>query len=306
MIQRPRLSWFRMLFVWHGSVLPAVLPQLLIVLVVSMIAAWSHGRFFGHQVPLNVAPFTLIGVALALFLGFRNNASYERFWEGRKLWGALLNETRSLTRQAFSLCGLCEGDTRLEEWTSLLAAYIHCLRHQLRGSDPTSDLKHLLPQQQVAEVLKAKYRPAMILLLLGKWISERKKEGQVGEMTATALDQTLSNLTEVLGGCERLASTPIPYPYSVMIHRTVYLYCFLLPFGLVSSIGEMTPLMSVFIAYTFIVFEQVAQEMSEPFGTQPNDLPLTTICGMIQETIFEMRGAEITQTSGLPQTYIVR
>ena len=165
---------------------------------------------------------------------------------------------------------------------------------------------NILPQQQIAEVLNAKYRPAMILLLLGKWIPERKKEGQIGEITATALDQALSNLTEVLGGCERLASTPIPYPYSVMIHRTVYLYCFLLPFGLVSSIGEMTPLISVFIAYTFIVFEQVAQEMSEPFGTQPNDLPLTTICGMIQETIFEMRGAEITQTSGLPQTSIVQ
>jgi predicted membrane chloride channel (bestrophin family) len=94
MIQRPKLNWFRMLFVWHGSVLRTILPQLFLVLLISSLAAWTKGHILGHVVPLNVAPFTLIGVALALFLGFRNSASYDRFWEGRKIWGALLNVTR--------------------------------------------------------------------------------------------------------------------------------------------------------------------------------------------------------------------
>ncbi len=92
-----------MLFVWHGSVLPALVPRLLLLLVFSVLVAYFHGTVLDFKVPLNPAPLTLFGFVLALFLGFRNNASYDRFWEGRKLWGALLNTSRSLARQVMTL-----------------------------------------------------------------------------------------------------------------------------------------------------------------------------------------------------------
>src|SRR4051812_22184384 len=103
MIIRDKQNWFKLLFVWKESVLPEILPRLLVLLILSVVVVYYHGEFFRYKIPLNAAPFTLIGIALAIFLGFYNNASYDRFWEGRKLWGALLNDTRSLFRQASTL-----------------------------------------------------------------------------------------------------------------------------------------------------------------------------------------------------------
>ncbi len=111
MIVRSKTNWWTLLFVWRGSMMKQMLPQLLIVAVLSVVAVWTEGYIFSRKVPLNATPFTLVGVALALFLGFRNSSSYDRWWEGRKLWGALVNTMRSLTRQALTMTG-DPGDTR--------------------------------------------------------------------------------------------------------------------------------------------------------------------------------------------------
>ena len=116
---------------------------------------------------------------------------------------------------------------------------------------------------------------------------------------------TLNGLSEVLGACERLTSTPLPYPYPVMIHRTLYFYCFLLPFGLVSTLGYMTPLFSVLVAYTFIVFEALAEQIEEPFGTAPNDLPLEHICSHIERSLLDMAGKPLPYTVPTPNEYIL-
>ena len=143
----------------------------------------------------------------------------------------------------------------------------------------------------------------MILLLLGRWVRARQDEGACGEIGAAALDSKLSGLADVLGGCERLAGTPLPFPYVIMIHRTVYLYCILLPFGLYRDIGPMTPVISVLIAYTFLAFEALARELEEPFGTDPNDLPLDAMSSMIEETLFEMAGVEASGNARETQGY---
>ena len=119
MIIRPKLNWLRMLFVWQGSVLPETLPRLAALLVLSLFVVLFRGYLFHYKIPLNPAPYTLIGIALAIFLGFRNNASYERFWEGRKLWGALLIDTRSLTRQVLSLTGYAEDSPQAAQFVNL-------------------------------------------------------------------------------------------------------------------------------------------------------------------------------------------
>jgi putative membrane protein len=140
---------------------------------------------------------------------------------------------------------------------------------------------------------------------LGKWVSERQAEGRYGEITAAAFDRNLGELSDVLGGCERLAGTPLPYPYSVMIHRTLYIYCFLLPFGLVGTLGMMTPVMSVLIAYSFMALEELAEEIAEPFGTSPNDLPLDTMSRVIEDTLMEMIGKRVPQTLVEPKYFVL-
>src|SRR3954452_23018820 len=133
MIIRDKQNWFKLLFVWKGSVLPEILPRLVVLLILSIIVVYLHGEFFHYKIPLNAAPFTLIGIALAIFLGFYNNASYDRFWEGRKLWGALLNDTRSLCHQALTMSKDKENGQEQRNFIHGLIAFTHALKHQLRS-----------------------------------------------------------------------------------------------------------------------------------------------------------------------------
>jgi len=303
MIIRKKEHWFRMLFVWHGSVLPALLPRLGLLLMLSLLVTYFHGTILSFKVPLNPAPLTLFGFVLALFLGFRNNASYDRFWEGRKLWGALLNTARALTRQALTLKNF-NNQVSVHHFVQLLSAFVFALKHQLRGTDAYEDLQVRLNEDELKIVAASKYKPAVIMRLLAEWVQKAKEEGGMDSIQQARFDENFDKLSDILGGCERIISTPIPYSYRVLLHRTVYIYCFLLPFGLVDSLGWFTPLIVVFVAYTFVAFEAIADEIEEPFGTDANDLALNSMCIMIDETIHEMAGEHIAASQKITQNII--
>lgn len=286
MIVRPRPHWLRMLFVWRGSVLSDIAPQLLWTTAFAVLVTVLHGRLFQWKVPLNFVPFSLIGLTLAIFLGFRNSTSYSRYWEARTLWGTLLNETRTLVRQALTLT---DAPSEATTPAMRLIAFVHALRHQLRGTDPSANLARLLPEEDCARLRAARFKPAM-LLMVGEWLRDQRQQGRLDPPLAQAMEHPLGRLTEALGGCERIAGTPIPFTYSVIIHRTIYLYCVLLPFGLVDAIGAMTPVVVAFIAYTFFALEALGAEIEEPFGTQPNDLALDAMSHTIESTLREMLG----------------
>ena len=282
-----------------------ILPRLVLILFISVVAVVWRGQVFDIKVQLNPTPFTLIGVALAIFLGFRNSTSYERFWEARKLWGSLLNDSRSLARQARSLTSLEPGDPRVVGFVRGLMATAHALRHQLRGTDGAGDIRRLLGAPEAARVIGSRYRPIALLDLLGQWVRERKKEGVLDPISAAAIDQNLSNLSTIIGGCERIAGTPLPVSYAVMIHRTVYIYCILLPFGLVDNIRWMTPVMSLFVAYSYMALEALAAELEDPFGTGANDLALNAMSRSIESSLREIIGEEPLEDLPIPDSFIV-
>ncbi|MGH1516653.1 bestrophin family protein [Chryseobacterium sp. JK1] len=304
MIIRKKENWFKMLFVWHGSVLPRLLPRLFLLFILSLGVVYLRGMIFSFKVPLNPAPLTLFGFVLALFLGFRNSASYDRFWEGRKLWGALLNTARSLTRQVLTLKSTKETSLSSSDFINLLGAFIFALKHQLRGTDSYEDLQQRLNEDQMKVVAAAKYKPAVIMRLLGEWVQKAREEGIIDSIQQSRFDENFDKLSDIVGGCERIVSTPIPYSYRVLLHRTVYIYCFLLPFGLVDSLRWFTPLIVVFVAYTFVAFEAIADEIEEPFGTEANDLALNSMSVMIDETIHEMAGETISHAQKQVQNII--
>ncbi|MCF3110652.1 hypothetical protein LL912_17850 [Niabella sp. CC-SYL272] len=304
MIIRKKEHWFRMLFVWRGSVLPKVLPRLLALFLLSFVIVYLHGHILSYKVPLNPAPLTLFGFVLALFLGFRNNASYERFWEGRKLWGAQLNITRSLVRQALTLVNTKIADASVITFVALLTACTYALKHQLRGTDPTEDLRKRLSEKQFKLVEQEQYKPIVITRLLGEWVQKAKLENNIDSIQQARFDANIDKIADVIGGCERIASTPIPYSYRVLLHRTVYIYCFLLPFGLVDSLRWFTPFIVVFIAYTFVAFEAIADEIEEPFGTDTNDLALSNMCEMIETTLLELAGRHTAATAKKQDIFI--
>jgi putative membrane protein len=300
MIIRKNDNWFRMLFVWEGSVLPKVLPRLIMLLALSVSIVFFKGTLFHYKIPLNPAPFTLFGIALALFLGFRNNASYDRFWEARKLWGALLNDTRSLARQALTLSGYLAESKETATFINYLIAFTYALKHQLRHTDATADMQKRLSPELADKLSPAIYKPIMLMKQMGLWVQRAKEQGKIDSIIQTAFDDNFSKLSDIVGGCERIASTPIPYTYRVLLHRTVYVYCFLLPFGFVDSLGWFTPLIVTFIAYTFVALEAIADEIEEPFGVEANDLALNAMCVMIETTLLEMAEKPLPDHSARP------
>lgn len=297
MIIRERKNWWRMLFIWQGSVLPKIMPRLIILGLFSVLTYVFHGYLFSYKVTLNPTAFTLIGVALAIFLGFCNTASYDRFWEGRKLWGALVNDTRSFVRQVLAYVKNHPDDnidTRVP--VQLTIAFSYALNHQLRGSDAMPELRRLLTPEQAKKLEQVKFKPVLLLRYLAEWIHEAEQKGKIDSITKMGMDQNLDKLSEIVGGCERIANTPIPFPYHVLLHRTVYIYCFLLPFGLVDTIGWMTPVMVTFIGYTFMALDAIVDEIADPFGTEPNDLALNNLCSTVEYSLLEMAGLPVPES----------
>jgi putative membrane protein len=128
------------------------------------------------------------------------------------------------------------------------------------------------------------------MLYLGEWVQRHAQAGSIDPMAVIAFDRNLNGLSDVIGGCERIVSTPLPFAYSVMIHRTVYFFCASLPFGLVDSIGIFTPVFAVFVAYTFMAHEAIASQIEEPFGTDDNDLAVNMMSAMIEDALHDLRG----------------
>jgi putative membrane protein len=287
MIIRPRPHWLAILFARRGSVLPSILPQLGLVTALAVAITASHGVVFGWKTPLTPMPFTLVGIALAIFLGFRNSASYDRYWEARKFWGQGLNECRTLTRQALSLM---DGQVDVRPFVYGQIAFIHALRGYLRRVPVERELAALLPAELLARMREAHYPPTLILVWLGQWLHEQRRAGHLQPVLAAKMEDALSGLNQVQGGCERIVSSPIPFAYTVILYRTVGVYCLLLPFGLVDTLGWMTPLVTAFVSYTFFAQETLLSEIEEPFGNAENDLPLDALSITIERTLREMLG----------------
>lgn len=285
MIVRPNQHWFLSLFNWRGSVLPNILSRLALNLLVSVSAVILLPYYDSLGVHLTTAPFSLVGIAIAIFLGFRTNTSYARFNEARCLWGMLLITTRSISRQVQSILN-DKADSLLA--AQFLMAFSWSLKHQLRGTNAQTHLERLLPEPYLSEVLSSPLRTNRILLLLGEWLGQKYRAGQLSDIVWADIDKNLNEMAHIQGACERIANTPIPYAYGLILRRTVYLFCTILPFALVDDLRYLTPLISVFISYTFLSLEYVAEEIEEPFGTAPNDLALDAICTTIEINQLEM------------------
>lgn len=292
MIVRPKRNWFSMLFVWNGSVLQTIIPQLVFLAFVSGFAVLTQGRILGEKIPLNTAPFTLFGVALTIFLAFRNTASYERYKEARLIWGNVLIASRSLTSQILSYIPENESVDRIQLVRNLIA-FVYALKHQLRKTDPSRDLVRLLGRDAAERLQLRHYRPIALLNDIRSDIGRLRFAGVVSDAGLWVFDTQINELEKTVGGCERIASTPIPFAYGVLLHRTVYAYCVMLPFGLVDSTELFTPIISVFVAYTLIALEAIADEVSEPFSTAPNALALDAIACNIERSLLELCGSEI-------------
>jgi putative membrane protein len=287
MIVRDRPSALGLFLTVRGSVLPSIWKSLAVTTLLAVAVTLTHGVVDGTKFSLTALPFTLMGLPLAIFLGFRNNAAYDRYWEGRKQWGELVLRSRSLARQCLALVDAAlpfdaaANDVRTRMLRRTIA-HAHALRHRLRGGDPAADVAPWLARAEWERVRALPNLPHALLLEMGADLALCLRERRLDACLAPALDASLTAMAGVDAACERIRGTPLPFSYTLLLHRTAYLYCFLLPFGLVDTIGYATPLVTCVVAYTFFGLDALGDEIEEPFGTLDNDLPLDAICRTIE------------------------
>ena len=292
MIVKQNPSAIKLFFTLRGSILPKVYPQILLIgLISALITNIQHG-FPSSFSSYSVAPFTLLGIALSLFLGFRNNASYQRWWEARGLWGQLVYDARSLCRQALSYIDEDNpiGRDTQRRLIHLSIAFTHAVRHRLRNTSPWEDIERFVDPKYHSKMRQAKNLPDYLMRLMGKELGYCRQQHLLSEQMVQNMDERLNSMTVVLAACERIHNTPLPFAYTLLVHRTTYLYCFMLPFGLVSSLGWVTPLICSVIAYTFFGLDALSEELELPFGLADNQLPLTALSRTIEINLLEALG----------------
>ncbi len=272
MIIRPRPSGLVLLYAMRGSVLPIIAPRLAVVFAIAVAVVLLHHHEPQYFVAVNPAPFTLLGLGLSIFIGFRNNACYDRWWEGRRQWGALIAESRSLLRNLVTL--LPEDEALCRRAAGRVPAFAGALRDQLRGEPgPTR-----------------RNRAGAILQDQAQELATLRRKGDVSDIIFTMFAARLDAMTNVQTACERLRTTPMPFAYALMLHRSVWLFCILLPFGIVDTLGLATPLLTLVLAYAFLGLDALGEELEEPFVTSLNGLPLDALVRVIEIATAEALG----------------
>ncbi|SFG21899.1 bestrophin family protein [Neptunomonas qingdaonensis] len=292
MIVRNKPNAFQLFFILRGSVVPLIFPQILFVTLLGAgVAATQY--FYPSIFPsFTLAPFALLGVALSLFLGFRNNACYDRWWEARKQWGQLIVDSRSLSRQVVSYFDVqSEGGAEAQKrMIYLTIAFNHALRHQLRRSDPWTDIEKYLEPDDIDKLRQSKNLPDALLRLMGQKLGTCRHKILLSDYLIQSIDNHITSMAGVQAACERIQNTPLPFAYMLLVQRTVYLYCFILPFGIVASLGLLTPLFCAIVAYTFFGLDALSEGLEEPFGLSANDLALTAMARSVEINLLEILG----------------
>lgn len=275
----------------RGSVIPRIKGRIAGVVGLSFLAVALQDAHWIDAAPVAALPFSLIGIALSIFAGFRNSACYDRWWEGRKVWGQGIVDVRSLTRQA--LVYGAHGDTAQARPIALRTiAFLYALRDGLRGDPLGEEALAYLPEPEWQRLRGARNPANLILRAISADIAIWLAQGRIEAQIAALMEQQVVNLSGVLAACERLKGTPIPFTYSLLLHRTVYLFCVLLPFGLVPVAGAWTPLAVAIVSYTFFGLDALGDELEAPFGRGMNGLPLDAMARTAEIGIREMLGEE--------------
>ena len=226
---------------------------------------------------------SLIGSALALLLVFRTNSSYDRFWEGRKQWGGIVNESRNFARQCEAWCGADRALT--DSAIRWVIAFAFATMHRLRGSNQVGLASDGLPIDEIRTMQDSGHLPLAIARKLTALLRDARQRGVIDPLQLQSLDQNLQLLIDYCGACERIRATPAPYGYVVHLRRALIIYCLTLPLALVERFGWTTIPVTLVISYILFGIEEIGVEIENPFELTINDLPLETICDTIQRDL---------------------
>ena len=289
MIPYVKREWTSHLFDIEGSMVREITGRVAACVAWCVAVVVIHKTVFEFQVSPTV--HTLVGVALGLLLVFRTNASYDRYWEGRRQWGSIINESRNLARGTW--VHLRRGAPDLAEQIGLwTVTFAHATKDALKKLEGIGPLKDRLPPQEVEAVLANTHSPTAAAARITERLAEARDRGVISDYIMVTLDANVQQLIDYLGACERILKTPLPFVYVVHLRRALILYCFTLPFILTQLYGWGTIPITMLVAYMFFGIEEIGVEIENPFGDDANDLPLEQFCQTIENDVMSLLGPE--------------
>lgn len=289
MVFQDRGNFWRDAFAWQGSITPLVVPNVVAfgLLATAVCAvAWLVESVYGVRMGLEVAPFEIAGAALGLLLILRTNAGYDRWWEARKLWGGIVNQTRNVVISALSY-GPADPmwQERFVKWA---ATFPYVAINNLRGERPSPEVAALVGQDSSAQLAASAHMPSFVALQLADLLREACETYDMDRFAFMQMDRERAALIDHIGACERILKTPLPMVYSIKIRRFIALFLLMLPFALLHRISSdwLVPLISMMVAYPLVSLDQIGVELQNPFSrANLSHLPISDIAATIEKNL---------------------
>ena len=290
MIVRPRPSALALFFVMRGSIIPRIFGKILVITLLSCVVVWMYHRLWFSPAHLTAVPFSLFGLALSVFMGFRNNVCYDRWWEARKQWGDLIVQARSLARESAVLLAASTANPIQERLVRRCIGFGYGLAARLRGQDMVQAVRPWVQQDELDTLAGCRNVPDALLMAINRDLAGCLRRGELSDILYQALTQRVAQCAAIQAACERIKFTPCPFAYSLLLHRTATIFCLTLPFALAGALGWWTLLPAVLVSYTFFGLDALGDQLEDPFGLEPNDLPIDAMTRTVEREMLSALG----------------
>jgi putative membrane protein len=281
-------GWFHIALRWKGSVVPEVLPRSLMCGLFGIFIYILY--LYQVKVSLPILGNIIPNIVLGLLLVFRTNTAYERFWEGRKAWGLLVNTVRNLSRQILVAIAEKEPSDRQAKIAAvkLLPAFAIALKLHLRSEPVNTELEANLSVEQFDHLKTMRHPPLEIAFWISSYLQDQSIKEKLDRYQLNDMLQLLHQMVDVIGICERILRTPIPLAYSIHLKQLLMIYSLSLPFQMVDQLQWMTGPIVALISFTLLGIEEIGIQIEDPFGHDANDLPLDNICNVMTRNIEDL------------------
>ena len=278
-------SWFSLIFhAYNRQVVRKLLPSLIGMGLFTAAICYVELEVLEEPMEVSNVVHSLLGFVLSLFLVFRTNTAYDRWWEGRKQWGALVNVSRTLAIRVreFSADAAVHAD-----FAEAIPGFVKALRDHLRPNQPGAPAAPI-----AAEFATAAHVPNAWAHTMERRANAMRKSGDLTDQQHWLIAQNLERMVDILGACERILKTPVPYSYSMFLKKFIFLYVVTLPIGFVATFAWWSVPVVMLVFYILVSVELIAEEIEDPFGVDENDLPLDGLCATIEANVQEVLGRD--------------
>ncbi|MBN3872205.1 MAG: bestrophin family ion channel [Nostoc sp.] len=289
-----KLNWLQVTLRLERSIISIILPWVLFCAAYGFLISF----FYDLGLPIAFSDSNSIitnavlsfNIGFTLLLVFRTNTAHDRFWEGRQLWGSLVNTSRNLTRGIWIIIKEKTPQDRVEKEAilRLVTAFAVAMKLHLRSVPLDTQLASLMSEKQYFQLQNTNHPPLQIAYWIGDYLQYQHDRNCLNVYQLTTLHNCVDDLVDILGGCERILKTPLPLIYTIKLRQLLLIFCLILPLEIVSLLNWWTGIAMAFVSFTLLSIEQIGSEIEEPFGFDPNDLPLNAICTTISNNVEEL------------------